>query len=83
LEKQIALLQKHLMICTNETIYAVLSALVKFVNWDQNLRSLVIPVFEQYFESWDTELQQRATEYYILCKLDNEDPNIPNISELR
>ena len=71
------------MICTNETIYAVLSALVKFVNWNQNLRSLVIPVFEQYFESWDTELQQRATEYYILCKLDNEDPNIPNISELR
>lgn len=71
------------MICSNETIYAVLSAFVKFVNYNPNLRSIVIPILEGYFESWDTELQQRATEYYILCKLDNEDPNLPNISEIR
>jgi hypothetical protein len=71
------------MICTNETIYSVLSALVKFVNWNPNLRTLAIPILEQYFESWDTELQQRAIEYSILCKLDNEYPNIPNMSQIR
>lgn len=71
------------MICSNDTIYAVFTAFIKFVRWNPDVRSLVIPIFEQYFESWDTELQQRATEYFILCKLDGEDPNIPNISEIR
>jgi len=77
------LIQKHLMICSNDTIYAVFNAFIKFVKWNPEVRSLVIPIFEQYFESWDTELQQRATEYYILSKLDGEDSNIPNISEIR
>lgn len=71
------------MICSNETIYAVFTAFIKFVKWNPEVRSLVIPVFEQYFDSWDTELQQRATEYFILCKLDGEDANLPNISEIR
>lgn len=71
------------MICSNDTIYAVFTALMKFVRWNPDVRSLVIPVYEQYFESWDTELQQRATEYFMLCKLDGEDSNIPNISEIR
>jgi len=71
------------MISSNDTICAVFNALIKYVRWNPDVRSLVIPIFEQYFESWDTELQQRATEYFILCRLDGEDPNIPNMSELR
>ncbi len=41
-----------------------------------------IPVFEQYLESWDPELQQRAIEYMMISKLDGEDSNIPNMSEI-
>jgi hypothetical protein len=47
------------------------------------MRSTVIPIYEQYLESWDPELQQRAIEYLILTKLDGEDSNIPNMSEIR
>jgi hypothetical protein len=56
---------------------------MKFLTKDNNLRSKVIPIFEQYLDSWDPELQQRALEYIILCKLDGEDPNLPNVSEIR
>lgn len=56
---------------------------MKFLTKDSSLRSQIIPVFEQYLDSWDTELQQRAVEYLILSKLDGEDMNIPSISELR
>jgi hypothetical protein len=56
---------------------------MKFFTRDNNLRSQVVPIFEQYLESWDPELQQRALEYIILSKLDGEDPNLPNLSEIR
>lgn len=42
-----------------------------------------IPVYEQYLESWDPELQQRAIEYLLLCKLDGEGSSISNITEVR
>ena len=42
-----------------------------------------MPIFENYLESWDPELQQRAIEYIILCKLNGDDTNFPNINEVR
>ena len=57
--------------------------MIKFVNFDENFREYAIPRFEQYLESWDTQLQQRAIEYIILSKKDNEDNEIPNMSEIR
>lgn len=83
LAKQGDLLWKHSSICSNKTIYCVLNCMIKFVNMDSAMRDYAIPKFEQYLESWDPELQQRAIEYLILSKLDNEDPSIPNISEIR
>jgi hypothetical protein len=74
---------KHTANCSNQTIYTVLNCLMKFLTKDINLRSHIIPVFEQYLDSWDPELQQRAIEYLILSKLDGEDPNFPNITEIR
>lgn len=56
---------------------------MKFININSNIRFQAVPVFEQYLDSWDTELQQRAIEYMILAKLDGEDSNIPNVSEIR
>lgn len=70
-------------ICSALTVSGIFSCLMKFVRQNPNIRSKVIPIFEQYLESWEPELQQRAIEYMILCKLDGEDPNIPNITEIR
>ena len=83
MEKQIELITKHISICSNQTIYSIFNALIKFVNIKTDLRFQAIPLFEQYLESWDPELQQRSIEYILLCKLDNEDQNIPNMGEIR
>ena len=61
----------------------ILNALAKFTYHKSDLRSLVIPSFEIFLESWDTELQQRAIEYIILSKNDGEDENLSNLSEIR
>jgi hypothetical protein len=83
LEKQIELLQKHIPLASPTTNGIILNALAKYTERNPDLRPLVIPTFENYLESWDTELQQRAIEYIILCKNDGEDENMPNLSELR
>ena len=77
------LLWNHTSVCKKTTLYSILDCMIKFVNFDENFREYAIPRFEQYLESWDTQLQQRAIEYIILCKKDNEDNEIPNMSEIR
>lgn len=74
---------KHAPICSNTTLYSIFNSLIKFINISTDLRVKVIPIFEQYFESWDPELQQRAIEYMMIAKLDGEDSGIPNMSEIR
>ena len=51
------------------------------MNYDIVIRDYTISQFEQYLESWNTELQQREIECIILSKLVDEDKDIPNISE--
>ena len=77
------LLWKHTSVCKKTTLYSILDCMIKFVNFDENFRDYAIPRFEQYLESWDTQLQQRAIEYIILSKRDNEDNEIPNMKEIR
>lgn len=60
-----------------------MNALAKFTEKNSEVRNLVIPTFESYLESWDTELQQRAIEYIILSKNDGEDENLPNLTDIR
>jgi hypothetical protein len=83
LSKQADLLWKHVSICSNKTIYCILNCMIKFVNYDIAIRAYAISQFEQYLESWNTELQQREIECIILSKLDNEDKDIPNINETK
>lgn len=83
LSKQADLLWKHSSVCSAKTIYCILNCMIKFVTNDVKMRDYAIPQFEQYLESWDPELQQRAIEYIILSKLDNEMPDIPNMTEIR
>ena len=77
------LLWNKTSICKKTTLYSILDCMIKFVNFDENFREYAIPRFEQYLESWDTQLQQRAIEYIILSKSDNEVDGIPNMSEIR
>ena len=77
------LLWNHTSVCKKTTLYSILDCMIKFVNFDENFREYAIPRFEQYLESWDTQLQQRALEYIILSKKDNEDDELQNISEIR
>ncbi len=83
MSKQIELLMKHSHLCGNVTIGVILNSLMKFINSDINLRGSAIPIFEQYLESWDPELQLRASEYIILSQVDGENENIPNMNEVR
>ena len=83
LENLADLLWKHSSVCKHLTLYSILDCMIKFVNFDQKFREYAVPKFEEYLESWDTQLQQRAIEYILLSKNDNEDNDIPNMSELR
>jgi len=82
-ERQIEILQKHVPMATPSSNCFILNALAKFTNINPDFRSLVIPTFESFLESWDTELQQRAVEFIILSKNDGEDENLPNLTEIR
>ena len=68
---------------TSSTNCFILNALAKFTYHNSDLRSVVIPSFEIFLDSWDTELQQRAVEYIILSKSDGEDESLTNLSEVR
>ncbi len=70
-------------ICSNVTKYSIFNCMMKYVAYNQELRIYAIPLYEQYLESWDPELQQRAVENLIFCKLNSESSDIPNISEIR
>jgi AP-2 complex subunit alpha len=82
-EKQIECLFRHVLICSNSTKYSVFNCVMKFVATRADLRVHAIPLFEQYLEHWDPELQQRAIEYIYLSKLNSECEEIPDISDIR
>lgn len=79
--KLISQLKKHLISSSNPTILMILNSLMKMTKFSQEVIGVVVPVFEDYLESWDTELQQRAVECIILSKYDDE--KIPNINLVR
>jgi hypothetical protein len=82
-EKQIDCLLKHIAISTNQTRFSIFNCLMKFVAIKVELRVYAIPLFEQYLEHWDPELQQRAIEYIYLSKLNSECEEIPDITDIR
>ena len=77
----INLINKHMHTCSYKTILIKMSALMKLTKFSNDMLSIVIPAFEDYLESWNPELQQRAVEYIILCKTNDE--NIPDINSVR
>lgn len=80
-KKYIALLKKHSPTCSPKNTLVLFNCFMKFTKFNLELLSDVIPVLEEYLESWDPELQQRAVEYIILCK--TQDDTIQNINQVR
>ena len=71
-KKYIGTLKRHMMICGNSTILLILGSFMKMSKIGREIVNLVIPILEEYLESWDPEVQQRAVEYLIILKLEDE-----------
>ena len=73
--KYISLLKKHIPLSNNSTVVIILTAFMKLANSsnDEEIKNLIIPILEEYLESWDPELQQRAVEYLVIIKCSSED----------
>lgn len=74
-------LKRHVSNCSTKVVLVFFNACMKFSKYNDELLSDIIPILEDYLESWDPELQQRAIEYIILCK--THDDNIPDIGAVR
>lgn len=73
-EKYVSLLKKHMTTSGNNTITQILTAFMKLIRSSNGQISyLIIPILEEYLESWDTELQQRAVEYMVICNSENKE----------
>lgn len=75
------LIKKHKNSCSQKTILMIFNCFMKLCKQDSSLIELTVPFLEEYLESWNPELQQRAVEYYILCK--HKDDNIENVKLVR
>jgi AP-2 complex subunit alpha len=62
-------LNKHFPFVSDSTKAMLLHAYMKLVTQFEDLRDLVIPVFEQHAYYWDPEVQQRALEYLRLTSV--------------
>ncbi|CAG9313359.1 unnamed protein product [Blepharisma stoltei] len=62
------ILNRHFPVCSSETKCMVLTAYMKLSHNYPDLLMSAIPVFEHHTMHIDPDLQQRAIEYYNLCK---------------
>lgn len=62
------ILNRHFPFCSSETKAMLLTAYMKLSHSHPDLMYSVIPVFEHHTMHLDPDLQQRAIEYYNMCK---------------
>ena len=67
--------------CSAPTRALLLSTYIKWVNVFPEIKSHLVGVFERYRHVLDSELQQRACEYYALARRPEEDELLQNICE--
>ncbi|KAK2739283.1 hypothetical protein FQN57_006618 [Myotisia sp. PD_48] len=72
LEQFLALYSK-MAFCSDTTRALLLSSFVKFVNLFPEIKPQILKVLKVYTHSPDSELQQRAYEYYVLATLPSDD----------
>lgn len=79
-EQFIALHSKS-QFCSAPTRALLLSTYIKWVNVFPEIKTHLVGVFERYRYVLDSELQQRACEYYALANRPEEDELLQNICE--
>ena len=67
--------------CSAPTRALLLSTYIKWVNVFPEIKTHIVGVFERYRHVLDSELQQRACEYYALATRPEEDDLLQNICE--
>ncbi|KAL2069903.1 hypothetical protein VTL71DRAFT_14582 [Oculimacula yallundae] len=71
--EQFIALQGKLQGCSSPTRAIILSCFIKFVNLFPEIKPRLMYVFEAYSHTLDSELQQRACEYFALASLPSDD----------
>ena len=66
-------LQSKFPMCSLPTRALLLTSYIKFVNLFPEIKGEMLKVFQQYRGVLDTELQQRACEYFALCNMSTDD----------
>lgn len=79
--EQFNILHSKSQFCTAPTRALLLSTYIKWVNVFPELKPQLLAVFERYRHVLDSELQQRACEFYALASRPEEDELLQNICE--
>jgi AP-2 complex subunit alpha len=78
---QLAALQGKSHFSSAATRALLLSTYVKWVNVFPEIKPQLVNIFDRYRHVLDTELQQRACEYYAICLRPDDDDLLPRICE--
>lgn len=65
-------LKRHMNIVSNPTKLLIIGSFMKMTRVSDKIVNIIIPILEEYLESWDPELQQRSIEYLIILKFDDK-----------
>ncbi|KAI0033181.1 adaptin N terminal region-domain-containing protein [Vararia minispora EC-137] len=79
--EQLHALHSKSQFCAAPTRALLLSTYIKWVNVFPEIKPQLINIFERYRHVLDSELQQRACEYYALASRPDDDDLLPNICE--
>ena len=71
--EQFMALQSKMQGCASSTKGIILSCYIKFVNLFPEIKPRLMYVFQAYSHTLDSELQQRACEYFALASLPTDD----------
>lgn len=78
---QLAALQGKSHFSSAATRALLLSTYVKWVNVFPEIKPQLVSIFDRYRHVLDTELQQRACEYYAICLRPDDDDLLPRVCE--
>lgn len=71
--EQFYALRGKMLGCSSSTRAIILSSFVKFINLFPEIKPQLLQVFSDFSHTLDSELQQRACEYYALATLPTDD----------
>ncbi|THH16895.1 hypothetical protein EW146_g3827 [Bondarzewia mesenterica] len=78
---QLQVLHSKSQFCTAPTRALLLSTYIKWVNVFPEIKPQLINIFERYRHVLDSELQQRACEFYALASRPDDDELLQNVCE--